>query len=74
MHSRLPIVAGPLLVIAAIAIFWANPFGPSLTHTDEHRIRLVTIADNLDHPWGLGFPPEWRHARYRTCRAPSLDP
>jgi aldose sugar dehydrogenase len=57
MHSRLPIVAGPLLVIAAIALFWANPFGPSLTHTDEQRIRLVTIAENLDHPWGLAFLP-----------------
>lgn len=57
LRDRLPILAGPLIIVGVIAIFWANPFTPSLTHTDEHSIRIVTIAEGLDHPWGLAFLP-----------------
>jgi aldose sugar dehydrogenase len=57
MGSRLYILAGPVIVIAAIALYWADPFGPSLRHTDEATIRLVAIAENLDHPWGFAFLP-----------------
>ena len=55
--TRYRTLIGFVVIGLAIAVFWANPFGPSLTRTDEQRIRIVTIADGLDHPWGLAFLP-----------------
>jgi glucose/arabinose dehydrogenase len=57
MRDRLPVLAGPLIIVAVIAVFWINPFAPSLTRTEEQHIRVVTLADNLDHPWGMAFLP-----------------
>jgi glucose/arabinose dehydrogenase len=57
MRGRIAVLAGPLIVIAAIAVFWVNPFTPSLTRTDEQRIGVVTVADGLDHPWAMAFLP-----------------
>ena len=48
--------------------------------SEEHAFRVVTVADGLDHPWGLAFLPDGRMlvserpGRLRTVTAGRLDP
>ena len=48
--------------------------------SEEHAFRVVTVAEGLDHPWGLAFLPDGRMlvserpGRLRTVTAGRLDP
>lgn len=53
-RSILPIVAAPMIALSA---------GPALAvdetfETQGPPIRVQTVADGLDHPWGLAFLPD----------------
>jgi glucose/arabinose dehydrogenase len=34
--------------------------GTTVVDTKAHRVRIVTVADGLEHPWGLAFLPDGR--------------
>ena len=41
----------------------------------KQRIRVVTVASGLVHPWSIAFLPDGRtHARRRAVRTPSNHP
>lgn len=43
------------------ALLAAAPMsGAQVIQTREHAVRLVTVAEGLDHPWGLAFLPDGR--------------
>ncbi|MEX2155987.1 MAG: PQQ-dependent sugar dehydrogenase [Gemmatimonadales bacterium] len=45
-------------VLAPTAACTQSP--PQEFSSERHRFRLVTVADGLDHPWGLAFLPDGR--------------
>lgn len=47
----------PLLIVAASSIACAAENAPPAEHGP---IRLVTVAEGLEHPWGLAFLPDGR--------------
>lgn len=51
----LPLVAAALIPSAACT---QSP--PQEYSSERHQFRLVTVADGLDHPWGLAFLPDGR--------------
>jgi glucose/arabinose dehydrogenase len=78
--SRHPALIGAIAIGIVGGVWWSNPFGPSLNRTEEQRIRIVTIADGLDHPWGLAFLPNGdmlvteRPGRLRIIKDGTLQP
>ncbi|MCV3270073.1 PQQ-dependent sugar dehydrogenase [Roseobacter sinensis] len=47
------------LVVGAASIAWAEVDGTSFV-TAEHSFVLETVAEGLEHPWGLDFLPDGR--------------
>lgn len=45
--------------LAASAVSYAQAAAQAV-QTREHRVRLVTVAQGLQHPWGLAFLPDGR--------------
>jgi glucose/arabinose dehydrogenase len=49
---------------AALAVVVAQPAlprePPVIAATEHGRVRLVTVADGLEHPWGMAFLPDGR--------------
>jgi len=45
-----------LLLISTSSCHSAN----SVINTEKHAIRVVTVTEGLDHPWGLAFLPDGR--------------
>ena len=57
MHDRLArgaSVAGAALALSAL------PCGAQPVKTQEHALRVVTLVEKLEHPWGLAFLPDGR--------------
>ena len=78
--------AGALLA-ALLAAALLTPAAPSTAgetlgvyETAKHRVRLVKVADGLEHPWGLAFLPDGRllvterPGRLRVVAEGRLDP
>ena len=51
--NRSIIVGAALLVVASVV-------GAEVIQTREHAVRLTTITEGLDRPWGLAFLPDGR--------------
>jgi glucose/arabinose dehydrogenase len=69
-----------LLLIGTIACT-APSVAEQVVDTEEHRVRVVTVVEGLEHPWGLAFLPDGRMlvterpGRLRIVRADgTLDP
>ncbi len=48
-----------LTVLLAFVIF-APPLDAAEVQTEHYRLRVVTVADGLAHPWGLAWLPDGR--------------
>jgi glucose/arabinose dehydrogenase len=64
-------------------VFFLASFWPAAAETvadKHHRFRTVTVAEGLEHPWGLAFLPDGdllvteRPGRLRLIRQGRLDP
>ncbi|MGH7605848.1 MAG: PQQ-dependent sugar dehydrogenase [Gemmatimonadales bacterium] len=53
------LISLPLGVIAA-ACASQSQSADRVFNSREHRFRVVTVADSLEHPWGLAFLPDGR--------------
>jgi glucose/arabinose dehydrogenase len=54
------ILVSPVSAVA-ILLFAVTPLAAlSQIATQEHRVRVVTVASGLDHPWSLAFLPDGR--------------
>ena len=50
-----------LAVVAALTAACSGRAAPPAEFVTEHaRLRIVTVADGLEHPWGLAFLPDGR--------------
>jgi glucose/arabinose dehydrogenase len=47
----------PLLIVAAASVACAVE---DATPAEQARVRLVTVAEGLEHPWGIAFLPDGR--------------
>lgn len=47
----------PLLIVAASSVACA---ADDATRTEQVPVRLVTVAEGLEHPWGMAFLPDGR--------------
>ncbi len=47
-----------LLVLALLAA--SLPVGAQVVQTRDHAVRIVTVTEGLEHPWGLAFLPDGR--------------
>jgi aldose sugar dehydrogenase len=56
MRAR-PLLMAASLLVAACA---ATPASGQEFRSEKARVRLATVADGLDHPWGLAFLPDGR--------------
>ena len=57
------IISAVIIAVALVLIWYAglvprNLLDPSLYITEEERIRVVPIAENLAKPWGMAFLPD----------------
>ncbi len=80
MYSFPSLPGGALVAgLAAISASGAGAQGP-VYESDEHRFRVVTVVDGLEHPWGMAFLPNGdmlvteRPGRLRIVRDGRLDP
>lgn len=77
----LALVALPALVLA-FALFPATPSAPpsGSIQTEEHTLRVTTLVEGLEHPWGMAFLPDGgllvteRPGRLRLIRDGQLLP
>jgi len=54
---RVALRLAPLLIVAAASVACAAENAPP---SERAPIRLVTVAERLEHPWGLAFLPDGR--------------
>ena len=54
---RVALRLAPLLIVVAASVACAGENAPPSEHAP---IRLVTVAEGLEHPWGLAFLPDGR--------------
>ncbi len=47
---------GLAILVSALPAFANKPLGE--VQTDQHRVRIVELADNLEHPWSVAFLPD----------------
>jgi len=47
-----------LLVLALLVS--SLPVGAQVVQTRDHAVRIVTVTEGLEHPWGLAFLPDGR--------------
>jgi len=69
---------------AIVAFAWCSVFAglasAETVSSEKHAFRLVTVAEGLEHPWGLAFLPDGallvteRPGRLRVIRDGRLDP
>lgn len=45
------------LLVCAVALLACAPVGAQEYASEEHRFRVVTLAEGLSHPWGIAFLP-----------------
>ncbi len=48
------------IALFAAALLAAAPVGAQVIQTREHAVRLVTVTEGLERPWGLAFLPDGR--------------
>lgn len=53
-------LANHLLPALAFLLLAAPIAAPAQVATQEHRVRIVTVASGLEHPWALAFLPDGR--------------
>ncbi len=72
-------LAIPLASIGLLVAAWEGAAAQSFS-SERHAFRLVTVAEGLEHPWGLTFLPNGdmlvteREGRLRLVRGGVLDP
>ena len=49
-----------LLALLFATLLAGAPAGAQVVQTREHAVRLVTVTEGLQHPWGLAFLPDGR--------------
>jgi glucose/arabinose dehydrogenase len=54
------LLANHLLPALAFLLLAAPVAAPAQVATQEHRVRIVTVASGLEHPWALAFLPDGR--------------
>jgi len=80
-----PFGVGSGLALAILAAAWgASPLAlqaqSPVIHSEHHAFRVVTVADGLEHPWGIAFLPGGdmlvteRPGRLRVIRDGTLLP
>ena len=47
-------------LMAVLLLVLVAPSASGAITTREHRVRLVTVTEGLEHPWGLAFLPDGR--------------
>lgn len=68
-----------ILAVACWSLF-AGPAAAETLSSERHDFRVVTVAEGLEHPWGLAFLPNGdmlvteRPGRLRVIRQGALDP
>lgn len=69
-----------LACVSAVTLLAAATSTPKGTKSQEHALRIVTIASGLEHPWGHTFLPDGRiivterPGRLRIIKDGQLDP
>lgn len=48
------------LVAAFLVLLSGTPLSAEVYKTEHYDLRVTTVADRLDHPWGLAFLPDGR--------------
>ena len=48
------------IIVGAALLVAASVVGAEVIQTREHAVRLTTITEGLDRPWGLAFLPDGR--------------
>ena len=56
----MPSTLARLILVSATLIAAASPAAAEVIETDHHRLRVVSLAAGLEHPWGLAFLPDGR--------------
>jgi glucose/arabinose dehydrogenase len=51
------LAVGAALLGTAAVVYGRTPPAEQLLETEEHRVRVVTVASGLRNPWGLAFLP-----------------
>lgn len=50
----------PRLVAALLVLLYGTPLSAEIYKSEHYDLRVTTVADGLDHPWGLAFLPDGR--------------
>jgi glucose/arabinose dehydrogenase len=81
MNGHIYAIRLTVALAAAVAlVLAASAAGAQTIQTQEHALRVVKIAADLEHPWGLAFLPDGRMlvterpGRLRIVRDGKLDP
>jgi glucose/arabinose dehydrogenase len=67
-------------VVGALLAAYGCSADPAVIRTEEHALRVVIVAQGLEHPWGLAFLPDGRmlvterEGRLRIVRDGKIDP
>lgn len=79
-HTRRRVLARSLGLAVVLTLSASFGFAQDVHESGGHRFRLVTIADGLEHPWGIAFLPNRdvlvteRAGRLRVVRNGALQP
>ena len=47
-----------LFLVSMIVVLIAQPVAAQTFETEHYTVKLTTVADGLDHPWGMAFLPD----------------
>lgn len=75
IRFRVGLIVGVFFLVASVC-----PAAAETMASQKHRFRVVTVAEGLEHPWGVAFLPDGgmlvteRPGRLRLIRQGRLDP